>query len=320
MIGPLSYSPYSKLINDKALLQAAVYRTGFVKGGNLTQKELESLDEKLSQNKLALNSSSQNELDNKEKGFLTIYLDEEKSVKLSAFSVYLLDSNFQGLYERKDGSFIAHGSSLNFLKAWHNEIAFNRGYLAADANKDSFIDEQESLNLKTAFKPSKTLLCYDQLFMQTYGGVNSYDKLSKYTHLIDEKTRKIFIQESLNLALDTSIKLDKNLDGIITYEDIIHQNLDTKNNFHLFVKNYFNEKMSEFKPEEFLKWYEEQKAKINALMQEKINDELKNLEEDETAELKSKLLTQGFESLSADEKLAVRRLFPDLVKSLDLEV
>ena len=194
-----------------------------------------SVDEKKEYEKV-FNARVSDEVKRAEAGMTTIYFRDPITKKLtrsalSGESLSILGREFgsEELKQRADGSFILSGKAENFVAGWYADIAYARGYLKADKNKDGYFTEHELKNVRSGFV-AQVLENSDTGEISNASFVESYIKLDgDYTTAFKEKrafketatsVQGDFGSATIGLELDKSIKNDKNLDGKLTYEEM----------------------------------------------------------------------------------------------------
>ncbi|MDL0101070.1 hypothetical protein [Campylobacter felis] len=158
---------------------------------------------------------------------------------LSTQSIEKLKNTFGGadFYQRKDGSYILGGDVEKFVSSWYGDIAYQRGYLAADANKDGYLNKNELDETRSGFTPHGYFhLRKDKIIASNLSYVESYIKLNGIATAPDgvpEDFKKAqvslynegkFAAPTLALELDKTIKNDKDTDGLIIYKEILNKN------------------------------------------------------------------------------------------------
>jgi len=315
-----SFNPYHKRVDDEALGKSIVFNA-HLNNSDIQRNEQERalLDEKISKFHF-VKSKEQAAL---EKDLKTAYFANASgskitAVALSATSLIALEK-LGGVYERKDGSFLLDAKAGEIVRGWYLDIAYKQNYLKADVNEDGVIDDNEKLNLKSVFTPSKLVLCYDKPQMRVYG-IRMYKELSSLSETLREKYKDFFTQETLNLALDKFIKQDntfnqEGFDGKLDYKEF------DKNTLHNFFRDLMQETLDKdpllgIEPDKFLEALEKFKQKIKEEFKENAEKNQKLLTQDEDKEkIKAKLLEKGFENLSTEEKLLAQKYFPSLAEN-----
>lgn len=157
---------------------------------------------------------------------------------LSSESIEKLKSTFgsSDFYQRKDGSYILNGDVEKFVSSWYGDIAYQRGYLAADANKDGYLNKDELDETRSGFTSHGYFQLYKDKVIADYGTyVESYIKLNGIATASDgmledfKKAQETLYNEgkfaapTLALELDKTIKNDKDSDGMIIYKEILNE-------------------------------------------------------------------------------------------------
>lgn len=317
-------------INAQALLNQVVYHSSYSVSKKMNAEELLDFEKRISAFKTqaqALNSSANEKtpqnlnntkiLNELEKGLVDVYFSDLDNkiykVKLSFNSIAILEKKFDDILARDDNSFLLHGESAAFVSGWYKDIAMRRNYIKADENQDGFINQEEALNLRQDFNPKQFFLCIDEgVFNFKFAGLN------QYAHLKDSEN---FKTTTLNLALNESIKLDDDFDGVINYEQASKGRAD-KNLGDLARKILDENKILEFLLNDE-KFREKYKAKITQMLKKRAEDELKLKEDEENnkkEKIRNKILNNGIENLSEEEKIFAQKNFPQLMQKKIFEL
>lgn len=180
---------------------------------------------------------------NAQSGMINIYFRDPitqniTNSALSSESIEKLKSTFGSVdfYQRKDGSYILNGNVEKFVSSWYGDIAYQRGYLAADANKDGYLNKDELDETRSGFTSHGYFQLYKDKVIADYGTyVESYIKLNGIATASDgmlEDFKKAqeslynegkFAAPTLALELDKTIKNDKDSDGLIIYKEILNE-------------------------------------------------------------------------------------------------
>ncbi|WP_185900156.1 hypothetical protein [Campylobacter sp. MIT 99-7217] len=139
------------------------------------------------------------------------FFENEKqiSLNLSKESLELLKTHFNenNFLSLSDGSIGLNASAAKFVLGWYKDIAYERGFLNADLDKNGIISDYEHLGFKNSVKSSFWTSSDDDIMF--LNGTN--DKAQGYAQgKIGHKNL------SLDELLDTTIKSDKNFDGVLT--------------------------------------------------------------------------------------------------------
>ncbi|RAX56749.1 hypothetical protein CCZ01_08565 [Helicobacter monodelphidis] len=145
------------------------------------------------------------------------------SVELSSENLEKLKAKFgnRDLIQNQDGSVRLKGKAEELVSGWFDDIAYKRGYLTNDINKDGVLDQEESKKLKDGYgtivthdlvqKNVKAInvegIAWQYISEEEIGGVVSFDNLA---------TRS----DTLAGALDKTLTQDSDLDGVIGNFDI----------------------------------------------------------------------------------------------------
>lgn len=137
-------------------------------------------------------------------------------LSLAYVSVGLSDENLEKLknvfgaesFKKNKDGILLKGEAENFVSGWFGDIAYKRGYLKADSNKDGYLNKTEQKNATDRsggiFENIGNVISVTKIF--------TYQKPDEYSQLFE----KSFIEEELNIALNN----DKNADGKIKWEEM----------------------------------------------------------------------------------------------------
>lgn len=309
-------------INSKALLNQIVYYSSYSAPKKMDAEELLDFEKRISNfeaeelnsnpKKTPQNLENTKLLNDLEASLIDVYFNDLENkvykVKLNFNSIGILQKKFDDIVARKDGSFLLHGASAAFVSSWYKDIAYKRNYIEADENKDGLIDKNEALNLKEDFGARQFYLCLDEEGRLNFKffGVNIYKNL---------KDNENFKPTTLNLALNESIRLDSDFDGIINYEQASENRADK--DLNALAKKILDEtKFFELilSDEKFIEKY---KAQLAQMFKEQVERELGFKEDEDNIQkekIRNKILSQGIQNLSIEEKILVQKYFPELSK------
>lgn len=209
-------------IKDSSLLELAVYQRLSTSAFEHSKESIKELEHKIyeSDDLLKLDKSKEK---HKDDGFLTVYFanpsKELSKIALSSASIAHLRKNFNDVYELENGSFLLNNESAAYVAGWYKEISSLRNYKGADENGDSYIDDNEALNLKGFFHFKEFLIHSDNPYATYVFDLKKYQSLSKLDNDLLMQVKDFFVEESINLALDKSLLLDMDLDGKILYKE-----------------------------------------------------------------------------------------------------
>ncbi|MCX2682611.1 hypothetical protein OQH60_02235 [Campylobacter sp. MIT 21-1685] len=313
-----SWNPYHKIVDDRRSQEHNIYKADI--NSVIVQRdkeELQALDEKISK----LESSVSEEQAQMEEGLLKVYFanagGEITSIALSSQSVFALERNFGEVHKRKDGSYLLNGESSAFVSGWYRIIAQSANYLKADKDANGIIDDEENLKLKTVFFPASFCLDYASPVLETFG-LKTYREFGSLNEEQRKQFKEVFVSDTLNLALDKVLKQDFDFDGEIFYKEMDTGFRDSY--VKALVMPIVEENLeSLLSQEELNKRIEEQKAKIVAEVKKRSEEKFNIDENDENREeLRLKLLQQGFENLTFNEKILAQKYFPHMFKEKEL--
>ncbi|TKX29336.1 hypothetical protein CQA38_04435 [Campylobacter sp. MIT 12-5580] len=185
-----------------------------------------SIEEKKAYEKVFTQKVDKKVLD-AERGMTTIYFRDPITQKLtrsalSTESLSRLGQEFdqKELTRRNDGSYILSGKAENFIAGWYADIAYTRGYLAADKDKDGYFSTAELENTRGGFTLNGFKNAFGEEFLNSFE-VKSYMSLALEDVQSFKNTTHTgeYGSKTIGLELDRSLKNDKNFDGKITYEE-----------------------------------------------------------------------------------------------------
>lgn len=324
-----TFKIYSSSINDSDLLSKILYRRSTVSAHKHDESALQRIEQKIETHKeqeLELKKSRNILEKRQDDAFIKVYFanskEELKAVSLSSSSIAYLKHNFTDVYDRKDGSVFLNNESAAYVAGWYDEIAYTRGYLEADEDKNNLIDDKELVNLNSFFHPYKySLGCKDGKF--DLFGLFSYKSLQMIAKQeVFDELKDVFAQESINVALDKTILLDSDFDGKVLYQEAFSMG-NGKKVMALLLEGDMNASFSD----EVVDLTQKNKSKEELLAQKRqeMLDEvnkailqeltlLKDGDEEEKNKIRSKLLANGLSALSVEERELARKYFPNLIK------
>lgn len=319
-----SFNPYGKIVDDKALRKSTISYAS-INSAVVTRdsKQNELINEKINELQDAFEALDELQHEDKkelEKEFVKVYFtnitgNKITQIALSKEAVIFLNKEFGSVHQRKDGSFLLDGESNAYVWGWYNEIAQNQNYLQADANKDGLIDDEEKLNLKSLFIPNR--LCYGGMFLSAHD-MKTHRNFSDLSEELREKYKDFFTSDTLNLALNKALRLDRDFNGFIKYTDY------DKNIYHNFIKDLLNELIKDnpllgLSKEDFDQFLEQYKEKIKQELAKRNEEKLKIFEDkDDKEKIYTKLLSStDLSTLSVEEKNLAKKYFPKLVQMLE---
>lgn len=213
---------------------ALVYKKININFDKQSKEELKALDESLKPQNL------NDKVKQTQNGMINVYFKDPITQNitqspLSEESIAKLKESFgiSDFYQRKDSSYILNGKVENFVSGWYGDIAYQRGYLIADENKDGYtwikrnlIIQEVGLILTGGLAPirAKCLSLFPHL--ESYIKLNGYSTSAGGTLMSFKNKQKTFYNQgkfaetTLALELDKTIKNDKNFDGIVFYGEI----------------------------------------------------------------------------------------------------
>ncbi|WP_297194281.1 hypothetical protein [uncultured Campylobacter sp.] len=229
---------------------------------------------------------------------------------LSENTLSILRENFAGVHKTSSNSYILSDKAESFVSAWYADIAYQRGYIKADADSNGFLTKSELDETRSGYMTHG-------YFGYTGNGVvtavinlstESYIKLGGYSTPYasneanqvfkeDQKTfynNGKFAKETIALELERTIQSDKDLNGVLEYKELMsfaEMKQQAMDNTEYEAKDF-----GSFK--EFMSY----KDFIDFLLKEGL----------EKLQVLEKLKEKGYESLNKDEKEYLLKTYPNL--------
>ena len=139
------------------------------------------------------------------------------NLNLSNQSIEILKSYFDenDFIELEDGSVGLSGEANAYVEGWFKDIAYTRGYAAADENSDGTVDKDELLNVKGfAAQYFNASFDGDSLNLSNSRNAGTYLKGSDIAQYASEG---FFKDTSIEAVLDRTIRSDKDMDSNLTW-------------------------------------------------------------------------------------------------------
>ncbi len=218
--------------------------------------------------------------------FMSLGMSDENINKLKTHFGY------DDFYENKDGSLILTGNAEAYVGGWFADIAYKRGFLEADNNKDGYLDDNELDKTKSLYfdygdyKFGKPRQVTDFISK----GMVRYREL-KYGDNRNER----FAKHSIEEELDRTLQKDSNNDGLLSFSEAMNRQQRLA---------YLKESLSN-KPD----WG-------NFINGKSLKEETKKVEEATNAKVKA--FASGFDKLSDGEKKLVLDVFPNILNEIKL--
>ena len=229
---------------------------------------------------------------------------------LSENTLSILRENFGGVHKTSSNSYILSDKAESFVSAWYADIAYQRGYIKADADSNGFLTKSELDETRSGYMTHG-------YFGYTGNGVvtavinlstESYIKLGGYSTPYasneanqvfkeDQKTfynNGKFAKETIALELERTIQSDKDLNGVLEYKELMsfaEMKQQAMDNTEYEAKDF-----GSFK--EFMSY----KDFIDFLLKEGL----------EKLQVLEKVKEKGYENLSKDEKEYLLKTYPNL--------
>lgn len=149
---------------------------------------------------------------------------------LSDENLYRLQNVFGENSIKKDdkGNILLKGEAEKFVSGWFGDIAYKRGYIKADVNKDGFLDTEERANTNSF---TIGLMLVEGNRVDLLPGDATYVELINISPAYDNARLNKLTSHSIEEELNKTIALDGDFNGSITFgqtwkkEDLI-RNLD----------------------------------------------------------------------------------------------
>ncbi|TQR30996.1 hypothetical protein DMB92_07175 [Campylobacter sp. MIT 99-7217] len=177
-----------------------------------------------------------------EKGLISVYFRDPITQKLtrsalSEESINRLGKEFgqEELKRRHDGSYVLNGKAESFVSGWYADIAYTRGYLASDKDKDGFLNDNELSNVRGGFLAQE--VAGKGYMVQSYAKLGGEARVFESLGFFGEDTTlhqtsknfkelrpydtsdDFYAGKTIGLELDKMVLKDSNLDGKLTYEE-----------------------------------------------------------------------------------------------------
>lgn len=212
-------------VNLSNIYNNTYHKMGESFGGVKSENELKQIDENIKNNKID-NLKTGDNSGNK------IYFENKNgisSASISDESLAKLQSHFDNkdFYKREDGSIILNGNAEKYVSGWFSDIAYARGYAAANKNNNEFLNKDELLELNVVAKFS-----LDGTNAKDY---KAYQKIERF--LADNTTILDSVPKNIDEALNQTILSNSDFDDTITLgeseEFANNDNLQTSLNVNL---------------------------------------------------------------------------------------
>lgn len=162
------------------------------------------------------NENSSSEFKNKV-FFTDIVSGQKLSVNLSDKNLNDLQNTFGGsqIKQNKDGTYELSGEAENLVAGWFGDIAYQRGYLEADADKNGSLDANELVNTKGSGIAYAAYLNNGKISVQTQA----------YSYIQDDEQESSTTQDSITQELNNTLSKDKDKDGVLKLNELVNQNV-----------------------------------------------------------------------------------------------
>lgn len=162
------------------------------------------------------NENSSSEFKNKV-FFTDIVSGQKLSVNLSDKNLNDLQNTFGAsqIKQNKDGTYELSGEAENLVAGWFGDIAYQRGYLEADADKNGSLDANELVNTKGSGIAYAAYLNNGKISVQTQA----------YSYIQDDEQESSTTQDSITQELNNTLSKDKDKDGVLKLNELVNQNV-----------------------------------------------------------------------------------------------
>jgi len=150
------------------------------------------------------------------------------TMEISKTSIDQLKQKFSGVndfFERGDGTLRLNGEAEAFVVGWMQNIAVDRGYTKSDVDGNGLIegDEDKTLTIglvvNTDYDYIGKKVVKINLNVVANNEARSASIPSASNDKDEEDTSKPFFENSVEKALQHTLKMDENLDGVVSLEE-----------------------------------------------------------------------------------------------------
>ena len=233
---------------------------------------------------------------------------------LSKNTLSILRENFGGVHKTSSNSYILSDKAESFVSGWYADIAYQRGYLKADADSNGFLTKSELDETRSGYTTNgyfgyagngvvtADLSLSTKSYIKLGGNTTSYS--GAYSSAFKEVQKTFynngkFAKETIALELERTIQSDKDLNGVLEYKELMsfeemkQQSMDSIE--YMITSN-----------SDFFKTVWELSEEVSAIYSTVMEDFVKELG------LLEKLKEKGYENLSKDEKEYLLKTYPNL--------
>ena len=228
---------------------------------------------------------------------------------LSENTLSILRENFGGVHKTSSNSYILSDKAESFVSGWYADIAYQRGYLKADADSNGFLTKSELDETRSGYTTNgyfgyagngvvtADLSLSTKSYIKLGGNTTSYS--GAYSSAFKEVQKTFynngkFAKETLALELERTIQSDKDLNGVLQYKELM--SFEEMKQQSMDSIEYTAKDFGSFK--EFMSY----KDFIDFLLKEGL----------EKLQVLEKLKEKGYESLNKDEKEYLLKTYPNL--------
>ena len=228
---------------------------------------------------------------------------------LSENTLSILRENFGGVHKTGSNSYILSDKAESFVSGWYADIAYQRGYIKADADSNGFLTKSELDETRSGYTTNgyfgyagngvvtADLSLSTKSYIKLGGNTTSYS--GAYSSAFKEVQKTFynngkFAKETIALELERTIQSDKDLNGVLEYKELM--SFEEMKQQSMDSIEYTAKDFGSFK--EFMSY----KDFIDFLLKEGL----------EKLQVLEKLKEKGYESLNKDEKEYLLKTYPNL--------
>ena len=228
---------------------------------------------------------------------------------LSENTLSILRENFGGVHKTGSNSYILSDKAESFVSGWYADIAYQRGYIKADADSNGFLTKSELDETRSGYTTNgyfgyagngvvtADLSLSTKSYIKLGGNTTSYS--GAYSSAFKEVQKTFynngkFAKETIALELERTIQSDKDLNGVLEYKELM--SFEEMKQQSMDSIEYTAKDFGSFK--EFMSY----KDFIDFLLKEGL----------EKLQVLEKVKEKGYENLSKDEKEYLLKTYPNL--------
>lgn len=205
----------------------------------------------------------------------------------------------EGVYQKDSKSVILNGKAESFVSGWFGDIAYQRGYLAADSNNNGSLNKEEQEKTHSYFGENWQVINVGQkvLDIKTTGMGSYYTKSDYASPLINAPSGFSFTSQTIEAELNRTLSADKNQDKKITQNEIMS-----------------NSQSDEYLRNSVAALADTRDLRVSEVTTDK--DEIKMLE---ALQARLKLETLGKAGLNKDDIEALAKFFPSALSQAEIK-